>query len=85
MRTDEPYMTINRLDVGLRKVSGDGLEEYLTANLNHGNKRYRNTAENTIDVHQQENLMSKIRVTHVDCSELSQQIGNKPPSESCIP
>ncbi len=51
MRTDEPYMMINRLDVGLRKASGEGLEEYLTANLNHGNKRYRNTAENTIDVH----------------------------------
>ncbi len=51
MRTDEPYMMINRLDVGLRKASGEGLEEYLTANLNQGHKRYRNTAENTIDVH----------------------------------
>ena len=85
MRTDEPYLAINRLDIGLRKVSGDALEECLTTNLNQGHKRYRNTAENTIDVGHHENFMSKIRVTHVDCSELSQHVGNKPPSDSCIP
>ena len=82
MRTDEPQSAINRLDI-LRKVSGD--EGCLTTNLNHGHKRYRNTAENSIDVGQHnENFMSKIRVTHVECSELSQHVG-KPPSESCIP
>lgn len=83
MRTDEPYSAIHRLE-GLRRVSGDAMEECLTTNLNQGHKRYRNTAENSIDVGHHENFMSKIRVTHVDCSELSHQVG-KPPSESCIP
>lgn len=50
-------------------------EDCLTTNLNLGMKRYRTTAENSNDLiggrAAVENLMGKIRVTHVDCSELS--------------
>ena len=65
------------------KRTSDEIEEYLATNLNKASKRYRNTAENSIDLGKQENFMRKIRVTHVGCSDLSQPV-TKPPSETCL-
>lgn len=80
VRTDDAG---HRIDMRLKRASGD-IDDYLTANLNPCNKRYRNTAENSIDLGKQENFMRKIRVTHVGCSELSQPV-TKPPSDLCLP
>lgn len=81
VRTDDAG---HRMDMRLKRASGD-IDDYLTANLNPcNNKRYRNTAENSIDLCKHENFMRKIRVTHVGCSELSQPV-NKPPSDLCLP
>ena len=47
-RTDEPIYGINRLTMGAGPASNDDNE--LMANLNQGRKRYRATAENSIDL-----------------------------------
>jgi len=39
------------------KRTSDEIEEYLATNLNKASKRYRNTAENSIDLGKQENFM----------------------------
>jgi len=82
MRTDDvAHLAVKRGSEGEH-------EDCLITNLNQGRKRYRTTAENSNELvgRQQpiDNLMGKIRVTHVDCSELSQPAG-KPASDSVIP
>jgi len=72
-------LPVQQSDTGALKL--DDAEYHMSTNLNQGHKRQRKTAENTIDV-------SKIRVTQVGCSELSQPalaLKPKPPSEDCIP
>lgn len=64
----------------------DEIDECIPTNLNQGRKRYRTTAENSNDGARApvENLMGKIRVTQVGCSELSHPVG-KHISESVVP
>jgi len=49
-RTDEPIYGLNRLTMVPRPASNGDVEECQMANLNHGRKRYRATAENSIDL-----------------------------------
>lgn len=77
MRTDEACLPIKRLlAAGRNTASNDGLEEdeYMTPNLNQATKRYRTSVENTVDGNAgldryQEQLLAKIRVTQVACSD----------------
>ena len=84
-RTDEPIYHHGRLVMGVRQTSHEDHEECLTTNLNEGMKRYRATAENSSDLRPKypNQLLQKIRVTQVPCSELGQLA--KPENESCIP
>ena len=70
MRTDEPNMGANRLEIGTKTALHGADEECLTTNLNQGQKRYRKAADDSIELTLHENLMRKIKVTQVAVSDL---------------
>ena len=87
VRTDEPNLPVKRLLMGKNTASYDEIQDCLTPNLNMDRKRFRKSVENTSDnvglTRFQDQLMSKIRVTNVACSELSQH--GKRKSDSVMP
>ena len=87
LRLDEVAKQRGAVVVGSDDALGDR-DDCLTTNLNKGQKRHRTTAENSRDLARArpaaDNLMGKIRVTQVDCSDLSNPAA-KHASDSIVP